>query len=166
MSKLGEYRKALTGVAAVAVTYLSTYYSHTHWVGIVVGVAGALGVYAVPNAPGEKTINALLPYVEQMFKDGKFDKYMPQPATLAPVQHSYASGYGGQGGSSLSSGQGSTAVGGAGGGGGGGGLVSPAGSGSANSGTASAPASPPLSDVAGVQAPDPTPVDPTVPPAA
>jgi hypothetical protein len=153
-SKFAEYRKTATGLVALAVTYASLYYGGNHWVSLAIGVAGALGIYAVPNAPGESTVSALLPFIDEAFKSGRFDKYLPKPipAQLGSVGGNtgpgYASGYGGSvvGGSSGSGGVGGGGLGSAGG-------SSASGSGSSLSSVPSVPA-PPLPD-------DATPTDTT-----
>ena len=50
---LGSYSKAITAIIGLALTYVTQYYGTNHWVALVVGIAAALGVYAVPNQ--EKT---------------------------------------------------------------------------------------------------------------
>ena len=47
---LGRYSKAVTAVIGQALTYASLYYGSNHYVALAIGVASALGVYAVPNA--------------------------------------------------------------------------------------------------------------------
>jgi hypothetical protein len=46
---LGKYSKFITAAVGQVLTYISLYYGSEHWVAIVVAVAAALGVYAVPN---------------------------------------------------------------------------------------------------------------------
>ncbi len=48
---LGPYSKTVAAVIGVALTYLTQYYGTNHWVVLAVGIAAALGVYAVPNQP-------------------------------------------------------------------------------------------------------------------
>ena len=49
MPKLGQYSKSIGALIGVGLTYATQYYGTNHWVVIAVGVASALGVYAVPN---------------------------------------------------------------------------------------------------------------------
>jgi hypothetical protein len=57
---LGQYGKLITAVAGLAITLLTQKYASTtgaaDWLPYVVGVASALGVYGVPNAPSTKTL--------------------------------------------------------------------------------------------------------------
>ena len=50
MPHFGPYSKAITAVIGLVLTYLTQYYAAEHWVALVVAVAAALGVYAVPNS--------------------------------------------------------------------------------------------------------------------
>lgn len=51
-ARLAEYRKTATAVVALGITYATAFYGSTNkWVVIAIAVAGALGVYAVPNEP-------------------------------------------------------------------------------------------------------------------
>jgi hypothetical protein len=47
---LGRYSKAITAVIGQGLAYATLYYWNNHWVAAAVAVAGALGVYAVPNS--------------------------------------------------------------------------------------------------------------------
>ena len=51
MPNLGPYSKAITAIIGLVLTYLTQFYGTNHWVALVVGIAAALGVYAVPNQP-------------------------------------------------------------------------------------------------------------------
>ena len=50
MKNLGAYSKFITAVIGQVITYITLYYHGEHWVAIVIAVAAALGVYAVPNS--------------------------------------------------------------------------------------------------------------------
>ena len=51
-SNLGRYAKFLTAIAAQALAYAQyTYGSSNKWVELATAAAGALAVFAVPNAP-------------------------------------------------------------------------------------------------------------------
>ena len=57
LSKIREYAKALTAAAGVAATLVTALNLHATWVPVVLAVATALGVGAVPNkgkAAGKK----------------------------------------------------------------------------------------------------------------
>ena len=46
---LGPYSKAITGIVTHALVFASMYYGTNHYVSAAIAVAGALGIYAVPN---------------------------------------------------------------------------------------------------------------------
>lgn len=58
---LGRYSKFVTAVIGQALTYLTLFEGTNHWVSLVVAVASALGVYAVPNTPPKVAVLPPLP---------------------------------------------------------------------------------------------------------
>jgi hypothetical protein len=48
--KASQYAKAITAVVGQALAYATLYYGSNKWVALAIAVAGALGVYAVPNS--------------------------------------------------------------------------------------------------------------------
>lgn len=84
-SVLGRYRKLAAYIVGTALTYANMYYAHTpslHYVSAAAAIAGALGVYAVPNdqnpdpAPPPSPslfINAGRKMTEQDFQRAKDD---------------------------------------------------------------------------------------------
>ena len=48
-ARLAEYRKVITALVGLGLTYASTYYATNHYVVLAIALAGVLGVYAVPN---------------------------------------------------------------------------------------------------------------------
>jgi hypothetical protein len=52
---LGSYAKFITAAIGQVITFLSLYYHGEHWVSVVIAVAAALGVYAVPNTKPAET---------------------------------------------------------------------------------------------------------------
>ena len=47
--KAAQYSKAITAIIGQGLTFAALYYGSNHWVAAAIGVAAALGVYAVPN---------------------------------------------------------------------------------------------------------------------
>lgn len=60
---LGRYSKFVTAIIGQALTFITLYEGSSHWVAVVVAVAGALGVYAVPNTPAPPVVLPPLPPV-------------------------------------------------------------------------------------------------------
>jgi hypothetical protein len=48
-SQITKYRKAAVAVVTQALTFATLFYGSNHYVSMAVALAGALGVYAVPN---------------------------------------------------------------------------------------------------------------------
>lgn len=55
LTRLAPYRKAFTSLVGLGLTWATFYFgsnpADAKWLSIAIGVASALGVYAVPNAP-------------------------------------------------------------------------------------------------------------------
>lgn len=56
---LGAYSKFIVGIVGQGLTFATLYYNSNHWVALAVAIAGALGIYAVPNS--KPSVEHLMP---------------------------------------------------------------------------------------------------------